>query len=616
MKTIYVSVLMSILFTVSAVSTQAQTAWKCDGAAIGTYNPVSNSYNDDTKLYRAEFDANGNVNYVNKTATTGIGLNAIGYRRQDNFVYGVRYTKSNGNNNELCRVDADGNIVSLGAISGLKNNIQYFAGAFDNDGFLYASTGSGNSSYDLYKIDVVNKSAVKAGSLGTNRLVDLAIDPITNVMYATNANANSDNGDLLVIDINANPITISKKGSVGAFMFGLFFTDEAQLYGFGRASNNTTSYYKINKTTGVATKAGKGPVATNADACSCPYRLSHTLTTAKNVLYAGMDTALTIAITNLSGGVQNTSYDLTMDNRFSFTQTEAQIQAYIQSLFPGSTANVVISNYNNGVKNKISINTITVPITTSSVASFSLKIRVGLTGITTLETVYLQSKLDVPGNTLNIGMDDSDNPLTAQLDDASPLTIAPVMNAPLPLQVTNFKGQLNQNNVQLTWETKQEVNTQKFEIERSLNGVNFIKVDEVSAKGSASTIANYGFNDMLSVAAATIYYRIKIIDLDGSFKYTSIVVLKLNAISSQITVYPSPFVDKIAINTYTDTKTTMTVLLSDGVGRRVINKTTELTRGNNTVTLNNLSGLAKGIYYVNIYDGNVLLETKKIVKNQ
>ena len=73
----WTKVIVVFLLIISSGSLIAQTPWKCDGRAIGTYNPGSNSYTDDTKLYSALFDAAGNVTYVGKTATSGIGLNGI-----------------------------------------------------------------------------------------------------------------------------------------------------------------------------------------------------------------------------------------------------------------------------------------------------------------------------------------------------------------------------------------------------------------------------------------------------------------------------------------------------------------------------------------------------------
>ncbi len=617
MKQFFVSLVTFTLIFVS-ISVNAQAPWQCSGRAIGTYNPVGNSYTDNTKLYSAYFDKNGNVTYANKTATSGVGLNGIGFRKQDNFVYGVRYTKSNGSLNELCRIDSTGSIVSLGTISGLRTDVQYFAGGFDSKGYLYVSTGSGSTPYYLYKIDVTTRTATNLGSIGSYRLVDMAFDPLTDSLYATSSNTNSDGGDLLKIDITKNPLTISNRGTMNVFMFGLFFLDGSQLYGFGRNTDNTTNYFKINKTTAGLTVAGAGPSATNADACSCPFRLSHTLSAAANCVNPGQDTTLTVAITNLSSASQNATFDLTLDKRLSFTASAAQIQANIQSLFPGSTAVVTLSNDNGGVNNKISVNTIAVPVTTAEnpAIPFDLSIKIKTASFTLGETISFQSTIDVPGNNLSTGSDLSDNPLTAQLDDATTLTICLPQNGPLPVTLTDFKGDVNQNNVKLSWTTRQEINTHSFEIERSYNGTDFEKAGEINANGNSSVSLNYHFDDNSIPSGATVYYRLKMIDKDGNFTYSQIVVLKLAAVKGQTLIYPSPFVDKIAVNTYVEERGMLTITLLDATGRKVLNMTSGVEKGNNTLTLNNLSNLQKGIYYINILNGASLIESRKIIKIQ
>lgn len=604
-----------------AISTKlsAQTPWKCSGKAIGTYNPLGNSYTDDTKLYTANFDASGNVTYINKPATTGIGLNGIGFRPQDNFVYGVRYTNNNGKNNELCRIDSSGTIVSLGAISGLKDDVQYFAGGFDSKGYLYVSSGSGSTPYYLYKIDVTALTATNVGSIGDYRLVDLAFDPLTDSLYASSSNVNSNGGNLINIDITANPITISDKGTMDVFMFGLFFADGAQLYGFGRQTDNSTAYFKIDKTNAGLTNAGAGPSATNADACSCPFTLSQTLAATSNCVNPGQNTTLTATITNLSSAKQNATFDLTLDKRFSFTQTSAQIQSYLQSLFPGSTAVVTLSNDSNGVNNKISINTIAVPITTSTAKAipFDLAIKVNPAYYSLGEIISFQSTVNVPGNSLNTGAVLSDNPLTAQLNDATTLSICLPEAGPLPVTITDFNGQVNENNANLSWNTKEEINLKNYEIERSTNGSDFVKVGTVSSKGNNQTENSYQFEDVnVSNLATTLYYRMKMIDMNGNYKYSPIVVLKFNGLKGQIMIYPSPFIDKINVNISTEINENVTIILTDALGRRLISKTVAVENGDNAINLDNLSYLQKGMYFITIYQGQQLLENKKIIKIQ
>ncbi|MES2429568.1 MAG: T9SS type A sorting domain-containing protein [Bacteroidota bacterium] len=607
------SVFLLLTFCINAAF--AQKPWKCDGKAIGTYNPESNTFTDDTKLYSAVFDASGNVNYLDKPATQKVGLNALGFRQQDGFVYGIRYSGYDNQVNELCRIDSTGEIISLGKITGLTANVQYFAGAFDANGYLYATTGSGSAPYELFKIDVSKREATDLGTI-SYRLIDMAFDPITNDLYATSANAINNGGELIKIDISTIPAKVTSVTVLNVFMFGVFFTDAADLYGFGRSVvDNSTAYYKIDKKDGSIINAGAGPSATNADACSCPFRLSHSLQGRFNCINIEDNSMLTIAVTNITAETQKATFDLTIDKRFKFSETADQIKISIQTYFPGSIPEVYLSDAYGGTDNVISIKNIAIPVTTTAAAAkfFKLAIKARTNNFVTGEKILFQSTINVPGNSLNLGADVSDDPLTAHLDDATTLTICAAEAAPLPVTITDFKGQFDQKIAHLSWTTNHELNVQRFEVERSFNGVNFERSNVLNASGN-SLAHSYQYSDVNVQGNAVVYYRIKVIDNDGSFKYTSVVVLKNNDDVKETLVYPSPFNDKIAISTFVQNKGNITISVIDGIGRKVAEKRSIVSAGDNTITLDGLTKLDEGFYFINIYNNDKLVKTKKTMK--
>jgi glucose/arabinose dehydrogenase len=95
---------------------------------------------------------------------------------------------------------------------------------------------------------------------------------------------------------------------------------------------------------------------------------------------------------------------------------------------------------------------------------------------------------------------------------------------PLPVTLSAFTAAVNQNGqAQLKWETSFEQNISAFEIEYSTNGSNFIKAGLVAAQ-NAPTGADYIFSHAVAYRG-TVYYRLKMIDKDGNFRYSSIVRL-------------------------------------------------------------------------------------------
>lgn len=108
-------------------------------------------------------------------------------------------------------------------------------------------------------------------------------------------------------------------------------------------------------------------------------------------------------------------------------------------------------------------------------------------------------------------------------------------NAPLPVSLLSFNASLNNKLVNLDWSTANEVNAGAFELERSVNGKDFSRISFVVAKNGVQN--SYNFVDERAVAG-TNYYRLKMVDKDGSFKYSQIVSVK--AKSEGVAVFPNP----------------------------------------------------------------------------
>ncbi|MDQ6762258.1 MAG: hypothetical protein M3015_06490 [Bacteroidota bacterium] len=78
----------------------------------------------------------------------------------------------------------------------------------------------------------------------------------------------------------------------------------------------------------------------------------------------------------------------------------------------------------------------------------------------------------------------------------------------------------------LNWVTTQEVNTSYFEIQRSLDGINFSMLGNVPAAGNTSARMNYSFADYGSNTIQDYYYRLKVVSLDGSYQYSTVALYK------------------------------------------------------------------------------------------
>lgn len=109
----------------------------------------------------------------------------------------------------------------------------------------------------------------------------------------------------------------------------------------------------------------------------------------------------------------------------------------------------------------------------------------------------------------------------------------------LPVNLQQVQAKSIQDQIQVYWTTSMEIGVHHFEIERSTNATRGFKfVHAVNAVGNANGSA-YQFNDVNVLKNIRYYYRLKIVDADGTFRYAPIVSAKVNG-NSAIVVYPNP----------------------------------------------------------------------------
>lgn len=110
---------------------------------------------------------------------------------------------------------------------------------------------------------------------------------------------------------------------------------------------------------------------------------------------------------------------------------------------------------------------------------------------------------------------------------------------PLPVTLTSFIAKQLQEQVQLTWSTASEQNSSHFEVMASADGKQFTTVGKVNAVGNSNINQSYTFEHAPTTAGAT-YYKLKQVDLDGTFEYSKIVAVTAQANKVESQVYPNP----------------------------------------------------------------------------
>ncbi len=166
----------------------------------------------------------------------------------------------------------------------------------------------------------------------------------------------------------------------------------------------------------------------------------------------------------------------------------------------------------------------------------------------------------------------------------------------LPLKLISFTAGFTDNKkVKASWTTSNEINTDYFSIERSSDGRSFQHVGNVTANNRNGT-SNYEFIDQQPINGIS-YYRLKMIDKDGSFNYSRTVVLN-SKLANSIALYPNPAISTIAI-THRNIKEQTVARIVNAMGQTVRQVNLQI---GSTQTNMDIADLLPGSYIVILND--------------
>jgi hypothetical protein len=199
----------------------------------------------------------------------------------------------------------------------------------------------------------------------------------------------------------------------------------------------------------------------------------------------------------------------------------------------------------------------------------------------------------------------------ANREDPTPAIVLLPFSSTLPVNTIELSGSYRAEVVGLNWSTKGETGVSAYEVERSTDAVQFVKIDQLNSKGDGDH--QYQLTDKLTGYRQTaVYYRIKVIDQNGQFRYSNILKLSLSGLK-KIELLPNPFVNavNIQISAVQDGMARLRLLTSDG--KEILRQTRSITSGNNSILLDNLGELAKGVYIIEIIVNDVRI-TQTLMK--
>jgi trimeric autotransporter adhesin len=159
----------------------------------------------------------------------------------------------------------------------------------------------------------------------------------------------------------------------------------------------------------------------------------------------------------------------------------------------------------------------------------------------------------------------------------------------------SFKGELNNNKAFLNWKVASENNFSHYEVEKSTNGVKYEKIGEVQGLGLANEML-YNFNDPVQLSG-TAYYRLKMVNSDGAYQYSKIVMLNTKGYVFDVKLVTNPFAgSRLPVDYVLPQDETVTAFLYDAVGKQVFKKTILSLKGSNSTLLDIPGSLAAGMY--------------------
>jgi hypothetical protein len=179
----------------------------------------------------------------------------------------------------------------------------------------------------------------------------------------------------------------------------------------------------------------------------------------------------------------------------------------------------------------------------------------------------------------------------------------------LPVELISFDATQVERTAVLTWETASEQNTDHFIVQRSSDGLGWIEVGRLTAAGNSSVNVQYNLKDEQPLKGSN-YYRLKMVDIDGTIKYSKIRRLDFQQDGNSIGIYPNPVKDVATLVFAKSPQGEITVKIWNNLGQ--LQQIHKLTGSRQTYKLN-MANMAQGIYYVTVV-GDGINEQIKLMR--
>jgi hypothetical protein len=305
-----------------------------------------------------------------------------------------------------------------------------------------------------------------------------------------------------------------------------------------------------------------------------------------------------------------TSTSVPNPTRVSYTQGKTTYNLYNKQGLPASPFNSDLQCWSDGINQIISMpetSTKTLgtpnfsPATTTSGLPITYKTdNPNVASIDSTGLIHLEGA----GTCRIIAYQAGDSTYRSSVKLSQTLTVSnPLPITFLPLTVTK------KNTVAvLHWATLTEQNNDHFEVQRSVDGISFNTITNLTAKGNSAAKIEYDFTDNAPLKG-TSYYRIKQVDKSGKFTYGNVVSINFTTANNTLKLYPNPAKDIVSFSFYAKAQGLLVANIINARG--VIVKAINLyaTNGDNNQQIS-LTGLSKGNYTIVLKNNNQIISSR------
>lgn len=220
------------------------------------------------------------------------------------------------------------------------------------------------------------------------------------------------------------------------------------------------------------------------------------------------------------------------------------------------------------------------------------------------------------GNSITLGNTSAGTVMSSGvIPSFSPFTLASSsIQNPLPLELLYFDAKLKEDQIDISWVTASEINTDYFVVDKSEDGINFNPLIEIPAKGYSTANSYYETFDN-NPSHGINYYRLTQIDFDNTYTYSNIIsvdyerTLTLNLLSC----VPNPFSESITVICTHNKSEAILIQLRDVYGKLIYERLIE--EKNNLISYKiNTEDLSQGVYFI-ILRGSSKSLNRKIIKH-